>query len=73
MPGAFVQVDALGAIGEESAGGVGWACRNDDEEGVLRHGDEGLAAFGVTLDQGELVGQAARFGVEDRDAGVGTP
>ena len=71
MPGAAVQVDALCAIGEEGAGFCGGIGGGDDEEGVLRHGDEGLGAFRVTLDQCEGVGEGSWLGLEDRDAGAG--
>jgi hypothetical protein len=71
VPCATVQIDALRAVGEEGAGFIGGAGGSDDEEGVFGHRDEGLAAKGVTFDQSEGVGQAAGFGLEDRDAGAG--
>jgi hypothetical protein len=64
-----MQIDTLRAIGDEGAGFGGGARRHDHKEGVLMHGQEGLAAFGVAFDQVECVGKLAGFGVEDRDAG----
>ena len=76
MPDAAQKVDALSRRGQEGARRAGPAAfvgRDDDEEGVLRHRQEGLAALGVALDQVEVIGQDARLGVEDRDAGAPGP
>ena len=66
VPGATVQIDALRAVCQERARLCLRIGRDDDEEGVLGHRDEGLGAFGVTLDQVEDVRQRAGLGVEDR-------
>ena len=57
VPAAGCQVDALCAVGEKGAGFAVRIGGGDDEKGVLRHGNEGLGAEGVTFDHREGVGQ----------------
>ena len=71
MPCATMQVYALRAVGQKGHGLGRCGQRHDHQKRMLRHGDKGLAAIRMPLDQIEAVGQGAGLGLKDRNARLG--
>ena len=74
VPSAAVQIDALGTIGQKGARLARRAAEvrgDDDQKRVFGHWQKGLGAVGVPFDQIKGIGQRARLGLKDRNAGAG--
>ena len=71
VPSASVIVHALRSVRQEGFGRTGTSPNvgsDNDEKRVLRHGQEGLAALRMTLEQVQLVGKGAGLRVEKAEA-----